>query len=278
MMLLGISTLGHLIDNISKNKINNNLFDMFFKATESCFNFAEENDIDVVEIVIDPQSIIRGENKQKFIDLVNSYSLEKQVHGPYIDINLSAHNDTISAASVDSYLETYKLCQEISVKLMTIHPGQANGMNPSLNEYNKLQLAGAISRLLDTINNPEFTICLENMPRSTFIMLDQNDIELVLKKINRSDLKMTYDTSHFYTNNGNVEILWEKYHEIIKNVHLVENYTVLSDTHPTLGTGKINFKAIFNQLEKFQYEGSLIIELASSESLQRSIHFIYQFF
>ena len=274
-MLLGISTLGHLIDNISKK--TDSLFNNFFKASESCFTFAEENDIPVVEIVIEPQSIIRGGNKQKFIDLVNSYSFQKQAHGPYIDINLCSHNDTISMASVDSYLETYNICKELNVNLMTIHPGQANPMMSSIREYNRVQLAGAISRLLDTVNNSEFTICLENMPKGTFIMLDHSDIEIVLKKINRSDLKLTYDTSHFYTNNGNIEVLWDKYHEIIKNVHLVDNFTKFSDTHPTLGTGKIKFQEIFNQLEKFQYKGSLIIELASSLNLQTSIQYINQF-
>lgn len=274
-MLLGISTLGHLIDNISK-KIES-LFDNFFKASESCFNFAEENDIHVVEIVIEPQSIIRGENKQRFIDLINSYSFQKQVHGPYIDLNLCSHNDNISKASVDSYLETFNICKEINVNIMTIHPGQANPLISSIREYNILQLAGAISKLLDTINNSEFTICLENMPKSTSIMLDQSDIEIVLKQINRPDLKLTYDTSHFYTNNGNIKVLWDKYHEIIKNVHLVENFTTLSDTHPTLGTGKVKFNEIFNQFEKFQYRGSLIIELASSTNLQTSIQYINQF-
>lgn len=274
-MLLGISTLGHLIDNISK-KIES-LFDNFFKASESCFNFAEENDIPVVEIVIEPQSIIRGENKQRFIDLINSYSFQKQVHGPYIDLNLCSHNDNISKASVDSYLETFNICKEINVNIMTIHPGQANPLISSIREYNILQLAGAISKLLDTINNSEFTICLENMPKSTSIMLDQSDIEIVLKQINRPDLKLTYDTSHFYTNNGNIKVLWDKYHEIIKNVHLVENFTTLSDTHPTLGTGKVKFNEIFNQFEKFQYRGSLIIELASSTNLQTSIQYINQF-
>jgi len=259
------------------SKKTGSLFYNFFKATESCFNFAEENDIPLVEIVIEPQSIIRGENKHKFIDLVNSYSIQKQVHGPYIDINLCSHNDTISKASVDSYLETYNICEEIHVNLMTIHPGQANPTMSSIREFNKIQLAGAISKLLDPINNSEFTICLENMPKNSFIMLDQIDIEVVLMKINRSDLKLTYDTSHFYTNNGNVEVLWDKYYEIIKNAHLVENFTEFSDTHPPLGTGKIKFQEIFNQLEKFQYNGSLIIELASSNNLQTSIEYIYQF-
>ena len=85
-MLLGISTLGHLIDNISKK--NDSLFNNFFKASESCFTFAEENDIPVVEIVIEPQSIIRGGNKQKFIDLVNSYSFQKQSPVSYTHLTL----------------------------------------------------------------------------------------------------------------------------------------------------------------------------------------------
>ena len=87
-------------------------------------------------------------------------------------------------------------------------------------------------------------ICLENMPKKAKIMLDTADIEEIFSIINRNDLYMTYDTSHFYINDGNVDLLWKKFHKKIKNIHLVDNYTKDSDTHPPLGTGKINFNRI----------------------------------
>ena len=99
-MELGISSLGYIIEyGLSKNY--ENLVDLILKASEDCLNFAEDNDIKIVELVLDPPEVIKDENKQKFIDLVNAYSLKKQIHAPFIDVNLCTHNDIISNASVE---------------------------------------------------------------------------------------------------------------------------------------------------------------------------------
>jgi len=68
--------------------------------------------------------------------------------------------------------------------------------------------------------------------------------------------------------------IWERYHKIIKNVHLVENFTTESDTHPNLGTGKVNFKGILETIRNYQYKGALIIELSSNKGLDNSIDYI----
>ena len=274
-MILGISSLGHLIEFASRKF--QDYFTIFFNATETCLNFVEEHDLNLVEIVIEPESIINDGNKWKFIDLVNSYSFQKQVHGPFIDISLCSHNDTISQASIEAYINTYRICKEINANIMTIHPGIANSMMQSMRNYNKKQLSNAITKILQTINDSNFTLCLENMPQTAHIMLDQDDIEDTLTFINRNDLFITFDTSHFYTNRGNVGVLWEKYHDKIKNVHLVENFTRNSDTHPLLGSGKIQFSVIFQEMKRYSYNGPLIIELASSDDLLQSINFISKF-
>ena len=160
---------------------------------------------------------------------------------------------------------------------MTIHPGLANFMIESIREYNKIQLAKAMEALLDFTKNLNLTICLENMPKNMNIMLDENNIYEILRNINRTDLFLTYDTSHFYTNNGNVEDLWEKCHNIIKSVHLVDNFTKENDTHPPLGSGKIKFKEILEIISSYDYRGALIIELSSNKKLQESIDYINRF-
>ncbi|NVM36017.1 MAG: TIM barrel protein, partial [Candidatus Lokiarchaeota archaeon] len=163
-MELGISTLGHIIE-IGLNGKFKNLFELQLKASEECLNFAEHFEINIIELVIDPPDVFNHENRQKFIDLVNSYSLEKQVHGPFIDINLSSHNNRISEASIESYIESVKLCNDIGAKMMTIHPGFANFLLPSIREFNRSQLKRAIFRLLDYAMNENLMICLENMPQ-----------------------------------------------------------------------------------------------------------------
>jgi len=275
-MKLGISSLGNIMENAFKNKFPN-ISSMLYHSTEECFKFAEEHGIDVVEIVVDPQDMFIGERKQAYLDLFKSYSMVKQVHGPFIDINLCSHNKGISQASVDAYLETAQFCQELKAKIITIHPGLANFLLESLRGYNRIQLAKAISSILDLTKNLDISICLENMPKNTHIMLDQDNIEEVLRLVNRKDLFLTYDTSHFYTNNGDVNLLWERYHKIIKNVHLVENFTTESDTHPNLGSGKVNFKEILDIINNFGYKGALVIELSSNKNLQESIDYINRF-
>jgi len=275
-MELGISSLGYIIDYGINNEYKD-ITNMIFQSTEQCLNFAEEKGINVVEIVVDPQNIFTDTKKQAFIDLVNAYSMKKQVHGPFIDVNLCSHNDLISKASIEVYIEAAKLCKVFNVEVMTIHPGLANFLLKSIRDYNRIQLASAINVLLDFTNKLNLTICLENMPKNTHIMLDQDNIEEILNAISRSDLFLTYDTSHFYTNDGDVNILWERYHKIIRNVHLVENFTTESDTHPPLGSGKVNFKEILNVISSYDYKGAVVIELSSNRNLQDSIDYINRF-
>jgi len=272
-MELGISSLGTFIDN-GLNSKQKEIFDIYYQSIEECLKFSEEKGLKIVEIVVDPQNIFTGTKRLEFIDLLNAYSIKKQVHGPFIDVNLCSHNDKISKASTDAYIETAKFCKEINVDVMTIHPGLANFLLKFIRDFNSKQLGRAINSLLDLTNDLNLTICLENMPKNTHIMLDQENIAEILNIIGRSDLYLTYDTSHFYTNHGNVNMLWEQHHKIIKNVHLVENFTTDSDTHPPLGSGKIDFKEIIETIKNYQYEGALIIELSSNEEMSNSIDYI----
>ncbi|MBY8990085.1 MAG: sugar phosphate isomerase/epimerase [Candidatus Lokiarchaeota archaeon] len=275
-MELGISSLGFIIEYGLSNKYED-LADLVLKASEDCLIFAENNNIETVELVLDPPEVIKEEHKTRFINLVNSFSLKKQIHGPFIDVNLCTHNDIISNASVESYLKTIKICREIGVNLLTIHPGLANFLINSIREYNKNKLAQSIQKLLSSMNTSDVRICLENMPKNCHIMLDENDIKNTLSKINRKDLYITYDTSHFYTCDGDINKLWDYFDKIIKNVHIVDNFSKDSDTHPPLGTGKVNFHEIFQVMNNHNYQGPIIIELSTAKDLAQSINFINKF-
>ena len=164
-MELGISSLGFLVDLAMSGKFKN-LFNLFFDATESCFKFAEENDNKICEIVLEPPEILMSEKKQEFIDLCNSFSnIKKQVHGPFLDLCLCSHNEFISKASVEAYIESANMCEKINAKILTIHPGLANSLVKSFHRYNKQRLVEAINDLLDLVKNMDIMICLENMPK-----------------------------------------------------------------------------------------------------------------
>lgn len=275
-MEIGISSQGYLID-IGVSGNFKSLDDLLIKATNNCLNFAEQNDINVVEIVIDPPTILKSDNWQQFIDLVRSYSIKIQIHGPFINVNLCSNNKLISEASIKSYIEAAKICIELGAKILTIHPGVGDFLIKSLREFNKINLINALNRLLDFTNTLEIALCIENMPSNTYMLLDENEIESFFNRINRSELYLTYDTSHFYTTDGDVKLLWEKMYKKIRNIHIVDNFSKETDTHPPLGTGKINFNDIFSLINQYSYNGALIIELSSSKHLIQSIEFVKNF-
>lgn len=275
-MELGISSLGFIIELGLSNPFQD-IHDLLYKSTKACLDFAEERGISIVELVIDPPEIQKVEKRGQYVNLINNYSIKKQIHGPFIDVNLCSHNNLISKASLEIYMQTAKFCKEINAKIMTIHPGLANSMLKTIQDYNKNQLKYYIEELLDFTSKYNLIICIENMTKQAGIMLDEINIKEIFSYINHNDLYLTYDTSHFYTNNGNIELLWKIFHAKIKNVHLVDNFTKESDTHPQLGIGKINFKEIFDVMKSYYYDGPLIIELSSAKDLDRSLNFINKF-
>jgi len=276
-MELGISSLGFLVDLGLSGKFKN-LYNLLFDATEACFKFAEENDNKICEIVLDPPEILMSGKKQEFIDLCNSFSnIKKQVHGPFLDLCLCSHNEFISKASVEAYVESAKICEEINARILTIHPGLANSLVKSFHRYNKQRLVEAIKNLLDLVENMDVMICLENMPKKVNLFLKTPEIKEFLANLNRDDIFMTWDTSHSWTCDVDIEIFWKEFSKIIKNIHLVDNYDKKRDNHPALGAGKVNFNEIFKIVNEYNYKGALIVELSSAKDLPQSIEFIQKF-
>ncbi len=274
-MELGISSLGFIVEYGSTKKYAN-LFELLMDASYSCLKYAEENGLKVCELVIDPPDLIQGNNKEKFVDMVNSFSIEKQVHAPFVDVCLCSHNSAISNASVETYKETLKLCKELGVNIVTIHPGLASNLIEPIRLLNQTRLVDSVNSLLNAVEELGLTVCLENMPRKTNIILKTEEIDSFFRKINNSKdrLYFTYDTSHYWTVSEDITLLFSKMKKLIKNVHVVDNFTKDNDTHPCLGSGKIAFKPIFDQLRKLEYQGSLIIELSTVKDLNKSVEFV----
>ena len=267
-MELAVSSSGHFVDYlISRNY--DHLFDVLIESSKACMDFSEGNKLKSCELVLEPPEVINQSNKEKFIEVCSSYSIKKQLHGPFLDMSLCSSNPWIAKSSIESYVESAKICHEIEAEIMVVHPGRSG-----LRTQAKKRLVTNVIELLDAVSDYGVKICLENMPKHESILLDENEFEYFSSKVNRNDLFFTFDTSHFWTNSGDVNQFWNKFHKKIKNVHIAENADKNSDRHPDLGTGKVDFPNILEVLKKFEYEGSLVIELNSAKNLQKSVEYL----
>ncbi len=275
-MKLGISSLGYIV-NYGKFHNYSSLMELMIEATRDCLKEAEKYHIEVCEIVLEPPIMLSQENEAIFIELCNSFSIEKQIHAPFIDLSLCSFNNNISQASIDSYIKAIELTKKIGADIITIHPGMANFLIEPLRKINwKIFLENMIY-LLDSTKSMDILICLENMPKMLNIFLNVNEFRDFFNKINYNNIFLTYDTSHFWTCGGSISDLWKNLYQRIKNIHLVDNFDKESDKHPQLGSGNIDFDEIFHYLREYQYKDSLIIELSNSEDIPNSISFIQKF-
>ncbi|TFG30361.1 MAG: sugar phosphate isomerase/epimerase [Promethearchaeota archaeon] len=275
-MKLGISSLGHLVDIALRGKFKS-LGELLIESTEKALKFAEKYNVGIVEIILDPPEIYSKENRQRFIDICNSYSVTKQVHAPFTDVSLCSFNINISKATVKSCIDAAEICDKIDAEILVVHPGVGHFLLSSIREQNKKQLIRAVNELLDATSEFDVLICIENMPQDAHMLGNENDIGEFLSSLNRDDIYLTLDTSHAWTCDMNLEIYWERFHKYVRNIHLADNENKETDRHPALGTGKVNFNEMFKLAKKYNYKGPLIVEIITGRALRRSIEFIEPF-
>lgn len=276
-MSLGISSLGH-INQYAKEKEYDSLFDLLYEATRDCLLYVEGQNLKLCEVLLEPPALLNTADKQEFVELCNSFSsIKKQVHGPFISVSLCSHNKFISDASVESYLLAAEVGEQIKAQNMTIHPGLASYLPQPLRIFHRERIEEALIQLLKKTANFDLKICLENMPKGVGMCLNPEQIQTFLDHTDVQDLFFTWDTSHSWTNDVKVSKIWKLLHQSIKNIHIVDNFEKDSDTHPALGTGKIDFQEIFAYIQDYKYNGPLILEIGKAKDLDESLEYIQEY-
>jgi len=272
-MELGLGSIAFIYDSINNGEFNNS-DDLLLHSIERTFDFAERNNIRICELILDPPEIILNENRQKFIELCKSYpSIKKQFHAPYAYLSLCTHNPWILKATLECYVKSAEICREIGAQVLTIHPGNAKFLHHSYNGI-KNRLIDSMVKLLEKIKDLNLITCLENMPQMAGFFLQHEEIDKFFSKINRNDIYFAWDTGHTYSCKDHLDLIWEKLHTRMKNIHLVEYFENALDIHPTLGKGKVDFDKIFELTDQYNYKGALVMELHKVEDLPESIEFI----
>jgi len=276
-MELGLGSIAFIYDSINHGEFNNS-DELLLHSIERTFDFAENNDIKICELILDPPEILISENRQKFIELCKSYpSIKKQFHAPYAYLSLCTHNPWILDATIECYVNSAEICKEVGAQVFTIHPGNAKFLHHSYNGL-KNRLIDSITVLLKKIRDLNLITCLENMPQMAGFFLNHKEISKFFTDINRNDIYFAWDTGHTYSCKDHLGLVWEKLHTRMKNIHLVDFFENTLDIHPTLGKGKVDFDKVFELANQYDYKGSLVMELHKVEDLNESIEFIRHYF
>lgn len=207
------------------------------------------------------------------------------VHAPIIDINLGSINPKIRALSMQEVKESLEFAREVGATAVVVHaaPGllampegkwsretQTPQMRGGLAEQEELTVE-AIKDLADFA--PDLLICLENLVFPHEIYRSPQELQELVRKVNRSNVGITLDVGHAVIAGHDpldfVRLLFDD----LFHIHLHDNHGE-TDEHLPLGQGTIDYVGIVQTLKQLNYQGAITLEFAVEDPDQfvRYVH------
>ncbi len=201
--------------------------------------------------------------------VLDSYQVKLTVHSPLSDLNLASHNQAIRKSSISEVKKSMDRAVEWDAELVVVHPGSMPIMGRKIEEkifqYNKESL----TECAHYANDCGIKMCVENMPVIEGLLFqDLNELESLLNEI---DAYMTLDVGHAHNSGFKVHDMVQS--PLIKHVHLSDNDGTW-DHHNALGSGDIDFDALFKGLNKVNYDGVLVIEVKNPQDIVASLEYL----
>jgi sugar phosphate isomerase/epimerase len=202
-------------------------------------------------------------------DLVNSYNIKTSVHAPLSDVNIASLNESIRKASVEEVKSSIDLASKIGSKVVVVHPGHmaflARKFQDKIMENSSVSLKEC-SKFAEELG---ITLCVENMPdMEGMICKNLDELNELVQKIGVS---MTLDVGHAH--NMGISTLEMLKYDHIRHIHLSDNDGSF-DNHNAVGSKDVDFKSLFEGLNRKKFDGMLVVEVTNQDEILESLDYI----
>ena len=224
--------------------------------------FAIENDFNGFEIGLDWEQ--NWNLKPKIIEEIKHLSKENNiqlgVHTPYF-LPTSAIHPKIRETVIKIIESGIILAKKVNSHHVTVHPGFKESL---IKEKNYEALIKTLKELVKFGKKFDVKVGLENhaIPHSPCFYVDD-----LLKVVNSVEgLNITLDIGHIHLTDISITEYYEKVKDFVTDVHVHDNDGT-SDQHKCIGEGNIDFRSIFEDFKKNNYDGPFILEIFTHEKL-----------
>ena len=194
---------------------------------------------------------------------MDSYGIKFQVHAPIADLNIGSPATRSRKFSLDEILGLIDICERLSIKTLTIHPGVAIAYGDEVKERVRSATKESLKAIDRKVEGMSLKVALENMPPASWSI--GYDLKELLSMIDGTSIGICFDTGHANIA-GSIDDFLRENRRLV-NVHL-HNNDRSSDQHMPLDAGSLDIESIVSTLRKF-YSGNYIIE---SRDLDEGIH------
>ena len=190
------------------------------------------------------------------IHLLKNMGVEVVMHLPH-----GKKYDLCNIQESDRVFKTMKdaidYARQFDVKKFTLHLGYVADIRENV-----------ISRMIPILQNlcdyayPS-AIMIENMPGISELGYSPDEILMIIKKVERKNLKFIFDTGHAHVSEYTLTDYLTKLKPYLHHIHFNDNNGV-RDEHRRIGEGTIDFTQVFAQLNEYN-------ELHCLEILYRTV-------
>ena len=202
-------------------------------------------------------------------DLVNSYSIKTSIHTPLSDVNIASLNESIRKASVEEVIKSINLASKVGSEALVVHPGHMAFLARKFQEKIRENSLISLKECSRFAEERGIKLCVENMPdMEGMICKDLDELNELVQEIGAL---MTIDVGHAHNVGISIgEIL--KY-DNIGHIHLSDNDGSF-DNHNAVGSKDIDFKSLFEGLNKKKFDGIFVIEVTNRDEILESLDYI----
>ena len=194
-------------------------------------------------------------------EIFNKEDIEYILRG-HDDVEVVMHlphgmeNDLISQDNIMlRYFNAIDYAGYFNVKKFTLHLGS------KLKEDYLERCIKNVEKLCDYASHYDACIMIENMPADNEIGSNLEELEYIFKTVNKKNLKFIYDTGHGHValkdTDKEIEMI-KKMRPYLAHMHINDNDST-KDMHARIGSGNVDFKKIFSELD--DYEGLYCLEI-----------------
>jgi sugar phosphate isomerase/epimerase len=220
---------------------------------EKIFSIAKKFEFSGVELHLKTPSQLFNISKEKLEKLSIKHQIPiLSIHSPPYENFLFQFLIKRDKILFKTWKNTLELAKYLNSEVVVIHPF------PFLLRKEKTKFD--FENLLSKIKNSNIKICIENMPKLVFfsphILITPEEFKNFCSKNN---CFQTLDTTHSKTENIEPADFFRINKDYIKNIHISDYKNGRQHLPP--GKGEINFKKLFENLKKANYQGFITLEL-----------------
>ncbi len=245
-------------------KISVSTLGLYPAKMENILEFVTRNKLEYLEIITEyPYKNVTSND-------LSSYDLGISVHAPMSDINISSHVDKIRQASIEEMISSFQKANELDANIVTVHPGSIPVMALKFTDKILELNLESLKYLQSQAEEYGVMMCVENMPLLERLLY--TNVEALFEDVsNEIHSGITLDIGHGHNNGFNVDEMLVS--DDIHHIHLNDNDGSY-DMHDALGTHNIDFKSLFNILEKKKYNDICVIEVYTMHQILKSIDYL----